>query len=105
MNKQDIGGIIVSAVKCIPENNGKVVMNLQIQTQDSFKDKTGKPHSKLNLHNVELWDKSARMVATNYNKGSYIIVSGRSETIIKDGHPITKLIVNSVENFSRKLLG
>jgi len=102
MNTHIIGGLIKSLVKCMPEGNGKVVMNLVIQTQDSFTDNAGKPHTKHNLHNVELWNKSARMVATNYRTGSYMIVSGRSETVITDGKPITKLIVSSVENIARK---
>ena len=101
MNNYSVGGVIKSNVVCTTEANGKVVMNLVVESRDTFTDKSGKTHTKHNKHNVELWDKSAKMVATNYKKGKYIIVSGRAETIKKDNESITKLIVNSVENIAR----
>ena len=101
MNNYNVGGVIKSVVKCTPEPNGKVVMNLVVESQDTFTDRARKTHTKRNKHNVELWDKSAKMVASNYRKGSYIIVSGRAEVVTKDGIELTKLIVNSVENIAR----
>jgi single-stranded DNA-binding protein len=102
MNNYNVGGVIKTAVTCTPEPNGKVVMNLVVESQDTFTDRARKTHTKKNSHNVELWDKSAKMVASNYSKGSYIVVIGRAETVIKDGVEITKLIVSSVENIARR---
>jgi len=102
MNNYSVGGIIKTPVKCTSEPNGKVVMNLIVESRDTFTDKSRKTHTKNNNHNVELWDKSAKMVASNYRKGQYIVVIGRAETVIKNNIEVTKLIVNSVENIARK---
>jgi len=103
MNKHYIGGVIKNDVELINTSNDKYVVNLLVQTQDKFTDKHGKVHIKRCTHQLEVWDKTAKMVAENYKKGSYIIAIGRSETKKYKDNYITKVIVNSVEDINRTL--
>ena len=104
MNKYEVGGIIKSTVKLNKTNTtGKSVLNIFVETIEKFTTKDGKHQSQKNIHNIKCWGKTAEIVADNYKKGDYIIVSGRNETERdkNSGKIITELIVRSVENIHR----
>lgn len=102
MNKHDVGGVIKSDVSLRHTKSNKPVVNMLIQSSDSYRDsETGKTLVSKNMHNVKFWGPLALMVTKHYQKGDYIIVSGRSETKKHRGGYMTELIVKEVENINR----
>ena len=100
MNIQYIGGIIKSDVKLNKtKTSNKSVLNLRIQT----KDKSFSGTVKMNNHNIKLWGSLAEMVSEHYNKGDYIIITGRSETYKHNDKLINETIVTNVENYNIKI--
>jgi len=99
MNKHDIGGIIVSNLELKhTDKNNTPVLNILVSTSDKHKNKDGESRIQRTTHNVTCWGKLAETVAKNYEKGDFIMVSGRSETKQLSDKTITELVVNSLEN-------
>lgn len=76
--------IIIGRLGKDPEVNqlpsGKVVAKFSVATNRSWTDKEGKKIEKTEWHNVECWDKLAKVVAEYCHKGKQVMVEGRMET-------------------------
>ncbi len=102
MNKHMIGGIIKSTVVLKHTTTGKAVVNMVVETDDTYSDKSGKRHKSKNIHHLEFWDKTAEMIAKFYKRGKYIVCEGRVE--VKEHNEVTRsiIIVSSVEDISKE---
>ena len=102
MNKHDIGGIITT----VPElkftaKNQTPVLNMLVSTSDKHRNRDGESRVQTTTHNVTCWGKLAETVAKNYQKGDFIMVSGRSETKKVNDKLVTELVVSTLENIHR----
>jgi len=102
MNEHKVGGTITSKpVLSYTEKNKTPVLNILVKTIDKHKNREGESRIQSTTHNVTCWGKLAETVAKNYEKGDFIMVSGRSETKIVKDKIVTELVVNSLENIHR----
>lgn len=72
MNRVDLIGRIGNDLK-IQENNGKKILNMNIATQEYFKDDP-------DWHRAVAYDKKAEILAKNLKKGDKVRLEGRLET-------------------------
>ena len=98
MNKQFLGGIIVSDINMNTTKDKRNVVNIIIKTEDSWKSQDGMKHKRTNTHKVTFWDVLANVINNKYKKGDYILIEGRSETSTYDDQHKTECIVNKIEH-------
>lgn len=61
-------------------DNGRVVCNVTLATNDYYTDKEGNRKESTEWHNLELWDNQARTAEKYLRKGSVIYVEGKIRT-------------------------
>ncbi len=60
--------------------NGRVVCNVTLATNDYYIDKDGNRKENTEWHNLEIWDNQARTAEKYLHKGSIIYVEGKIRT-------------------------
>jgi single-strand DNA-binding protein len=61
-------------------DNGRVVCNVTLATNDYYTDKEGNRKESTEWHNLEIWDNQARTAEKYLQKGSVIYVEGKIRT-------------------------
>jgi single-strand DNA-binding protein len=61
-------------------DNGRVVCNVTLATNDYYTDKDGNRKESTEWHNLEIWDNQARTAEKFLKKGSVIYVEGKIRT-------------------------
>lgn len=61
-------------------DNGRVVCNVTLATNDYYTDKEGNRKESTEWHNLEIWDNQARTAEKFLRKGSVIYVEGKIRT-------------------------
>ncbi len=61
-------------------DNGRVVCNVTLATNDYYTDKEGNRKESTEWHNLEIWDNQARTAEKYLRKGSVIYVEGKIRT-------------------------
>lgn len=61
-------------------DNGRVVCNVTLATNDYYTDKEGNRKESTEWHNLEIWDNQARTAEKFLKKGSIIYVEGKIRT-------------------------
>lgn len=61
-------------------DNGRVVCNVTLATNDYYTDKEGNRKESTEWHNLEIWDNQARTAEKYLKKGSVIYVEGKIRT-------------------------
>ncbi|MBS3914927.1 MAG: single-stranded DNA-binding protein [Bacteroidetes bacterium] len=61
-------------------DNGRVVCNVTLATNDYYTDKDGNRKESTEWHNLEIWDNQARTAERFLKKGSIIYVEGKIRT-------------------------
>lgn len=61
-------------------DNGRVVCNVTLATNDYYTDKDGNRKESTEWHNLEIWDNQARTAEKYLKKGSVIYVEGKIRT-------------------------
>lgn len=61
-------------------DNGRVVCNVTLATNDYFTDKEGNRKESTEWHNLEIWDNQARVAEKFLRKGNVIYVEGKIRT-------------------------
>lgn len=61
-------------------DNGRVVCNVTLATNDYYTDKEGNRRENTEWHNLEIWDNQARTAEKYLKKGSIVYVEGKIRT-------------------------
>ncbi len=58
-------------------DSGKVAVNAQIATSESYKNKNGEKVEETQWHNLTAWGKTAEIMGMYFKKGKQVAVSGK----------------------------
>lgn len=107
MNKHLLIGHIGNDPEIVNLESGNKIAKFSLATNESYKNKQGEKVSETDWHNVVVYGKQAEIVEKYFQKGSKILVEGRSKTRSwedKEGVKkyTTEVIMNSFEFLDSK---
>lgn len=84
--------------------NGAVVAQFSVATNESYKDKDGNWQTLTEWHNVVAWRALAEQAERNFKKGSLVFIEGKlTHRKYQDASQTDKYITEVVANFMRSL--
>lgn len=88
-------------------DNGKMVANFSIATNEDFRDQNGNKQSSTTWHRIVAWGKEAEIAEKYLRKGSEIALEGKLtnrsyEDKNKETHYVTEIVVNSILMLDKK---
>ena len=75
-----IGNVGKDGIKITDLDNGNVVANLSLATNENWKDAEGKPKQATDWHSVKLWGDLEREAAEQFRQGDFVRIAGKLKT-------------------------
>lgn len=85
--------------------SGRAVANLNIATDDSYKDKDGKKVEQTDWHRITAWGKLAEICGQYLKKGSLVFIEGKIKTRSYDDKTGAKKYITEILADKMEMLG
>ena len=100
-------GHLGDAPKMRKLDNGRMVANFSVATNEVYRDQAGNKQSETTWHRIVAWGKEAEIAEKYLKKGSEVALEGKLtnrtyEDKNKETHYITEIVVNSMLMLDKK---